>query len=169
MRGANGPWPAPVYEIRIELPAPLDSAYRWCTDYRSDDGRRAGEGYERRVLRRTRRTVLFEDTWWERDGWRWRRTEVELHPPDRWVAHSTGNVRDARITYRLHELPSGHTQLELRMLRRPSVWHPEQPRKAAFESYLRSMWGSLARALASERAKRPTSARRSVRRAPAHR
>jgi hypothetical protein len=153
VRAARGPWPPPAYGIRYELPAPLGYAYRWCTDYDPGDGRRSGEKYERRILRRDRRGTLFEDTWWERDGWRWRRTEVELHPPDGWVAHSTGNVRDARITYRLRELPNGHTELDLRMLRRPSVWRPQQPAKATFERGLRRMWGSLARSLASEYAR----------------
>ncbi|HEV2449847.1 MAG TPA: hypothetical protein VGU43_05515 [Thermoplasmata archaeon] len=158
----RGPWPAPEYRIHYELPAPIGFAYRWCTDYRTDDGRRAGEPYQRKVIRRDRRSVLFEDLWWEPDGWRWRRTEVSLRPPNGWVAHSTGNIRDAEITYRLRPLPNGHSELDLRMRRRPSVWHPTQPRKAPFERDLRRLWRSLARALGREyaktsRARAPTS------------
>lgn len=150
MHVVRGPWPSPEYRIQYELPAPVGFAYRWCTDYRTDDGRRAGEPYQRKIVRRDRRGVLFEDLWWESDGWRWRRTEVRLHPPNRWVAYSTGNIRDAEITYRLRPLPNGHSELDLRMKRRPSVWHPAQPRKAPFERDLRRLWRSLSRSLGVE-------------------
>ena len=140
-------WPPPVYRILVDFNAPLPYVFRWCTDYRSDDAVRARESYDRRILRRTRNEVLFEDLWWERDGWRWRRTQVRLHPPDRWHADSIGNIRDASIDYRLTELPEGRTRLELRMRRRPAVGRPGQPARGPFEKELRQLWSHFRRAM----------------------
>lgn len=140
-------WPPPRYRIRVEFAAPLPFVFRWCTDYGPEDGALAGETYERRVLRRGHREILFEDLWWEKDGWRWRRTRVTLLPPDRWHADSTGNVRDARIGYRLTELPGRRTRLDLEMRRRPTSLHPKQPSRSVLEAELRELWAHYARAL----------------------
>lgn len=140
-------WPPPRYRITVEFEAPLPFVFRWCTDYRTDDAKRAGETYDRRILRRTRHEVLYEDLWWAKDGWRWRRTRVRLRPPDRWHADSVGNIRDARIDYRLTQLPQERTRLTLEMRRRPAPGRGRQPSRRALESELRSLWGRYRRAL----------------------
>ncbi|MCI4337871.1 MAG: hypothetical protein L3J72_01005 [Thermoplasmata archaeon] len=137
----------------MRFPAPLPYVYRWCTDFGADDGERADESYERRVLRQSSREVLFEDAWWTDTGWRWRRTLVALRPPDGWSADSTGNVRDAKIDYRLRTLASGGTELEIRMRRRPSLWHTEQPTRQRFESELRGLWSAFRKSLAADYAR----------------
>ncbi len=143
-------WPPPEYRMRTTINAPLDFVYRWCTDYRSDDARRAGEKYNRRVIARTRQRVLFEDLWWEPDGWRWRRSDVTLLPPDRWHADSIGNGRTASIEYRLTDLPRERTQLEIRMRRRPGLRSTENPPKAHLERELRVMWRHFGSALETD-------------------
>ena len=140
-------WPPPVYRARMNFRAPLSFVYRWCTDYRPDDSRLIGEEFERRILTRTRRHVLFEDLWWEPDGWRWRRSDVALQPPGLWVAESLGNVRDAHIEYRLTALPDDRTRLDLTKRRRPSRRVPRQPPKAELEKELDEMWRDYARSL----------------------
>ncbi len=140
-------WPPPVYRISVEFEAPLPFVFRWCTDYRTDDARRAGETYERRILSRTPREVVYEDLWWLADGWRWRRYRVILRPPDRWHADSVGNIRDASLDYRLTALPGDRTQLELVARRRPATGRPGQPPRRAFERELRQLWAHFAREL----------------------
>ena len=143
-------WPAPVYRIQVDLSAPLSFVYRWCTDYRSDDGRRAGEVYDRRILSRSPRRVVYEDLWWRPDGWRWRRYAVTLRPPDRWHADSIGNVRDACIDYRLVPRGPDRTRLYLRLRRRPGPRAPHQPSRRSGERDLRGLWRNLSRALAAD-------------------
>lgn len=143
-------WPPPVYEITAEFRAPIGYVFRWCTDYRTDDARRDGERYERRILARSSRRVVFEDLWSERDGWRWRRYDVSLFPPRRWRADTVGNVRDATIDYRLYALPDGGTRLRLRMRRRPGPRLARQPPKAELEAELVRLWGRLGRSLESD-------------------
>lgn len=143
-------WPPPTYKIEADLRAPLEYVYRWCTDFRSDDARITGEDYERRIISRSRRKIVLEDLWWESDGWRWRRSEIALHPPDRWFSVSLGNVRDAEIDYRLSALSDGATRLTLTMRRRPTRRFPQQPSKRSFEAGLRADWKGFARALEAD-------------------
>lgn len=140
-------WPPPTYQIRVAIRAPLGFVFRWCTDYDAKDAQRAGEKYERRIIQKTRRRAIYEDLWWESDGWRWRRYEVRLLPPDRWVAESVGNFRDAHIEYRLTEVGANRTQLELRMRRRPGPRSASQPTRVALERELVALWKNFARAL----------------------
>jgi hypothetical protein len=143
-------WPPPVYRIRTDLDAPIDFAFRWCTDYASNDGKLAGEPYERRIIERTPDRVVLEDLWWAPDGWKWRRSDVHLAPPDRWHSDSVGNIRDASIDYRLTSLPGGRTRLLIVMHRRPGSVRPVQPPRAELEEEIGRMWGRLAASLARE-------------------
>jgi len=143
-------WPPPEYRFECEFDAPRAFVFRWCTDYRPDDGRLAGERYDRRVLRRSRSEVVFEDLWWEQDGWRWRHNRVRLYPATRWHAESTANFRTASIDYRLVDLPGGRTRLVFRMRRRPTELYPEQPTAGAMRRELTQMWARYGRQLARD-------------------
>jgi hypothetical protein len=140
--------------MRASFRAPLGFVFRWCTDYRSDDAVRAGELYERRVIERGPRRVVLEDLWWEPDGWRWRRSEVTLRPPNRWSVDSVGNLRDAHIEYVLTERSRERTELDIRMLRRPGSRQKRQPPKRKFEAEVTRMWRHLSASLESDYRKR---------------
>lgn len=139
-----------TYEIRTTLDAPVPYVFRWCTDYSAEDGRLAGERYARRVLERTRRRVLFEDLEETPHGWVWKRTRVELDPPDHWHADSDGNYRYFRLDYRLRSLPNGRTELTLRGDRRATALGGRNPPRARLERELRELWGRLGRSLERE-------------------
>jgi hypothetical protein len=143
-------WPPPVYRIQTEFDVPFEFAYRWCTDFQPDDSRRSKESYERRILERTARRVLYEDLWEEGKGWGWRRNVVTLMPPDHWHADSYGTFRTGSIDYRLGALPGDRCSFELVMRRRPSEAFPKQPAKGPFEADLRKMWRNFGRAMAQE-------------------
>jgi hypothetical protein len=140
-------WPRPTYEIRATLHAPLAFVYRWCTDFSTGDASLEGEEYERRVLERSARRVVFEDLQSTPDGWRWARHVIALHPPDRWHSDSVGNYREASIDYRLVDLPSNRTELILRMRRRPVGLGVRNPSKREFEAATARGWRSFDRAL----------------------
>lgn len=149
-------WPPPTYRFHLEFDVPVAYAFRWCTDYRTDDSRRSREHFERRILSRTRTSVVYEDLWREGRGWGWRRQTVTLEPPNRWYADSFGNVRHAEIDYRLSELPGKRCRLDIVMHRRPSPAYPKQPSRAAWDADLRHMWTNYRRAMHRDyRARRP--------------
>ncbi len=105
--------------IRVAFRVPLDFAFAWCTDYTPQDGALEGESYERKIVERTRRRVVFEDLEETESGWVWSRDVVTLRPPDRWHMEGVGNRRDVAAEYVLSRLPDDRTQLELRWWRRP--------------------------------------------------
>jgi hypothetical protein len=143
-------WPPPRYRIQLDFRAPVDFVYHWCTDYRIDDAGRQGERYERRILSRSTRRVVFEDLWWEPDGWRWRRHDVRLFPPDHWRTSSIGNEREAQNDYHLIQLDDRSTRLKITIRRRPGMRQPLQVPKRVLERNLRKEWAGFARALEAD-------------------
>jgi len=140
-------WPGPSYEVRVEFNAPLDFVYRWCTDFTPEDSKLETEEYERRILRRSAREVVYEDLEDTQQGWVWSRHVVHLLPPNRWKSDSVGSLRVYALDYRLDRLPGGHTQLTLRARRRPYGIGKKNPPKGQWERSTTAAWKSFARAL----------------------
>ncbi|HEV2317488.1 MAG TPA: SRPBCC family protein [Thermoplasmata archaeon] len=140
-------WPAPEYRVRQEFDAPLDFVFRWCTDYSGKDAALEGEGYERRVLSRTSRRVIFEDLASDREGWIWRRYTVRLSPPYRWHAESVGNRRLVVVDYQLTALPGNRTRLEYTWRRKGLGAYRKNPSKRSGERDSSRGWQQFARAL----------------------
>ncbi len=88
---------------------PLDFAFAWCTDYTPDDAGLEGEAYQRKIIERSVRRVVFEDLEEMSDGWFWGRDVVTLRPPNRWHMDGVGNRRDVAADYVLTSLPDGRT------------------------------------------------------------
>jgi hypothetical protein len=138
------------YHISTVLPVPLAFAFRWCTDFRPDDARREGESYERRILERSRRRVVYEDLESTAHGWRWARHEVTLRPPAQWHSDSVGNYRDASLDYRLTPLGPNRTRFELSWTRHPSALAGTPPSQSSTERETLRAWRSFARAMESD-------------------
>src|SRR3989454_5298561 len=118
-RSAGSRWPGPVSHIRVSSRAPIDFVFAWCTDYTPGDAALEKEAYERKIIERTSRSVVFEDLEESTDGWDWSRAVVSLRPPNRWHMNGIGNNRDVVADYVLSSLPDGRTRLDLRWKRRP--------------------------------------------------
>jgi hypothetical protein len=142
-----GRWPGPTYVVRATFRAPLDFVYRWCTDYTPQDARYEKEEYTRKILRRTRREVVYEDLWEGPDGWFWSRHVVRLQPPDRWHSDSVGSHRAMSLDYSLSTLPGGRTQMVLKARRRPYGVGGKNPPRAKWEVPVARSWVNFGRAL----------------------
>ena len=118
-RNAGSAWPGPEYRIRVSFRAPIDFVFAWCTDYTPGDAALEKETYQRKIIERTPRAVVFEDLEESKDGWDWSRAVVSLRPPNRWHMDGMGNNRDVVADYVLSSLPDGRTRLDLRWKRRP--------------------------------------------------
>lgn len=140
-------WPGPSYEVRSTFRAPLPFVYRWCTDYTPSDARYSLEGYDRRIIRRGRREVIFEDLYDTRQGWIWIRRVVRLLPPDRWHADSVGSDRVLSVDYRLSRLSGNCTVLTIRARRRPHGIGRKNPSKLLWERSVSANWARFGRAL----------------------
>jgi hypothetical protein len=136
-----------VYEIRTTFRAPLRYVYRWCTDYTPNDARLEKDEYDRKIVKRGARTVVYEDLYESPAGWMWSHQEVTLHPPDRWHAESTGSHRTWSLDYTLRPLPNGRTELTLRGTRRPTALGEPNPPAARMERDLRRAWANFGHSL----------------------
>jgi hypothetical protein len=154
------------YEVRATFRAPLPFVYRWCTEYTSGDGRYSGEGYQRRILSRSNREVVFEDLYDTRNGWIWIHRTVQLLPPDRWHADSVGSDRRLSVDYRLSSLPGERTQLTIRARRSTYAIGTTNPPRPDWERAVAQNWQRFACVLEREYSRdrtNPTSRPRSRR------
>ena len=140
------------YRITAKFCVPRSFAFRWCTDYQPDDGRYGGEdrsiGLQRRILRRDRHRVVFENLYNIGKGWGWERHVVTLHPPDRWHSEGVGNYQQSILDYELVELPDGRTGFVMRWRSRPigrSIG--PRPSKSSIERYVARLWHDRAHAM----------------------
>ena len=74
--------------------APLEFVFRWCTDFREDDGEMVGEKEKRTFLERTPRRIIWVDEYKEKgkknEGFR----VVWLCPPNAWYLDTCGDMRE---------------------------------------------------------------------------
>jgi len=136
-----------TYEIKRTFRAPLPFVYAWCTDYTDADRRLQGDPGSRQIIRKTSRTVVYEDLNETPHGWMWSRQTVTLRPPNRWHAVAVGNYRTWNLDYSLRELPGGRTEFTMRGERRTTPLGVKNPSKAVLEKELQTMWRNLGRAL----------------------
>jgi hypothetical protein len=144
---ATRAWPGPTYHVRMTFNAPLLYVYAWCTDFSPVDPQLAGEDYERRILSRTPRKVVYENLARQPKGWVWSRYDVRLVPPRRWYLRSTGNYRRVEAEYELTSLGRERTRLDLEIRRRPGLLEFERMPRRAYERSLTLVWRRFARAL----------------------
>ncbi len=145
--GADRGWVSPEYRVSVSFQAPLDFVFAWCTDYTPEDPGLEKEKYERKIIERTPRLVIFEDLEESKDGWDWQRAVVSLRPPNRWHMDGVGNNRDVEADYLLSSLPDGRTRLDLRWKRRPKVADATRRTKAEREASAKRAWARFAAAL----------------------
>jgi len=138
--GSGREWTGPEYRIRVSFGVPVKFAFAWCTDYTPQDASLEGDSYQRKIIERTPRRVIFEDLEESDTGWDWSRDVVILRPPNRWHMDGIGNRRDVTADYVLSPLPDGRTLLDLRWRRRPNVPEAKKLTKADREASGMRAW-----------------------------
>jgi len=147
----SGRGPSQTFHVATVLPAPLEFAYGWCTDFRPDDARREKDSYERRILSRTARRVVFENlTDDAHGGWWWARFVVDLRPPNRWHAESVGSHRTLSLDYELTARGPDRTRFDLRWRRWPTAIGPRRLSRKAEERATTLAWRNFAAALGAD-------------------
>ena len=161
MKGRRtGPgWTGPEYRISVTFRVPLEFALAWCTDYTPQDASLEGESYERKIIERTPRRVIFEDLEESEAGWDWSRDVVTLHPPNRWHMDGVGNRLDVTADYVLSPLPDGRTRLDLRWSRRPKMPDATKRTKAEREASTTRAWKRFAAAMERDYRRSPRAER----------
>lgn len=140
-------WLGPEFHASASFRAPLDFVFAWCTDYTTKDPALEKEAYERKIVERTARRVVFEDLEDSDSGWDWSRATVTLSPPNRWHMDAVGNNRDVVADYVLSTLSGGRTRLDLRWKRKPRVPDVKHRTKAEREASATRAWRYFTSAL----------------------
>jgi len=138
------------FHVETTFRAPIDFAFRWCTDYRPDDAKIEKDHYTRRILSRSSRQVVYQDLGPHGKGWFLNQQTVGLHPPDHWHAESVGNYRTWSIDYRLRALPDGTTRFSFDGWRRATALAEGGPSRSEVTANLRQIWYRFGRALEKE-------------------
>lgn len=149
-RSSRGARNGPEYRINVSFRVPLDFAFAWCTDFSPEDAKLEGEAYQRKVIERSARRVVFEDLEETDGGWVWSRDIVILRPPNRWHMDGHGNRRDVTADYVLSAIPDGRTRLDLGWSRRSK--DPAAPKltKAQREASTLRAWKRFGAAMERE-------------------
>ena len=143
-------WTGPEYHISVTFRAPLSFVYSWRTNYTPEDPELGGEDYERRIIERNSRRVVFENLYEVGKGWGWERHVVSLMPPNRWHSEGRGNYSDSTLDYRLTSLSADVTKLDMRWRSRPTSLDHKKPSKKNVERFVNRLWRRRARALERE-------------------
>jgi hypothetical protein len=146
--------PVAIYQIKRTFRAPLNFAYKWCTDFTEGDRKLQGEKGFRQILRKTGHGAVYEDLTPTPGGWMWSRQTVSFHPPNEWRAVADGNYRTWNLVYTLRELPDGRTEFVLTGRRRATSLGVKNPPKAELEQELNTMWRNLGTAMEKDYRKR---------------
>ena len=96
----------PIVEISKILRAPLDKAFRWCTDYNEQDPSIAKNPRSRSIIKREGNVIYLEDEQLDETIPN-RRTKVTLYPPNKWVAEFEGSIWQGTGTYTLTKHAEG--------------------------------------------------------------
>lgn len=134
-------------EAKVTFRAPLRFVFSWCTNFQPSDSKLEKENYVRKIIKRTPRSVVFEDLQEMQDGWSWQRAVISLRPPNRWHMDNFGNRRDVKADYILSSLAGDRTQLQLRWRVRPKTPAAAKLTKAERERSVASMWRKFAAAM----------------------
>ncbi|HTT35443.1 MAG TPA: hypothetical protein VLX64_01780 [Thermoplasmata archaeon] len=140
-------WPPPTYVVRVRFRAPLSFVFDWCTDYTAKDAELEGEGYERRVISRSKSEVVYEDLEDQDGGWFWTRHVVRLRRPRHWHSDSIGSHRAYSLDYDLTPLGPAETELVLTAKRRPYGHGGPNPSKTSWERSVAKSWKHFAKFL----------------------
>ncbi len=138
------------FRLEATFDAPPDFAFRWCTDYSPEDPHIERDDYERRILARGPRRVLYQDLGPQGKGWFLNTQTVTLRPPGAWHAESVGTYRTWSIDYAVRPVADGRSRFTFDGVRRPTPLAGAGPKRSEVEANLRTLWGRFGRALARD-------------------
>jgi|SRR5208282_3675930 len=145
------------YRFSVRLPAPPDAAFRWATDFRSDDLSLSGRVGTRKVDWLTPDALLLTDTIPKGSGTDSKTRLVRLYPKRlAWTnTHVRGSSLHSQFLYELTPSGRGASRLEftglqlLRLARRPSARAIATLGRALAREDT-ALWRALARAMARD-------------------
>lgn len=101
-----------TYKLSKTFDAPLDFVFKWCTDFREDDGKMIGSKTKRKFLERNKERLTWIVNYKENGKLKEGIRTVWLNPPDAWHLDTCGDGYE-RGEYKLTSLGKGKTRLDM--------------------------------------------------------
>lgn len=138
------------YTVHVSkvIGAPLRFAYDWCTDYQDTDPGLTGSKAKREVLFRTRRRVVYTETYVTGSGPTTAVDVVTLYPPQAWHLDYIGDEDDETGEYLLTFLTPKKTLLDMTFVEHYKIADP--PSKETYTKQVSDVWDKYVAALEKE-------------------
>ena len=138
-----------THHISKTINAPLLFVYDWCTDYREDDNKITGSNWERTVLEKTKKRVIYTIRYKSGRKTRGRASIILLKPPDSWHLAALGDEDDIIGDYKLTTTGKNKTKLDM-VFKVKYKEAAEIPTKVEWERDIGVYWDKYASALEKE-------------------
>ena len=133
------------FHISKTIHAPLRFVYDWCTDYRETDPKLTGSESKRKILLRTKRRVVYVETYRSRGKSTKAVDVVTLFPPKGWHLDYVSDEDDEVGDYALSSLGLRKTRIDLTFLEHFKIAHA--PSKKRYASMVSQVWDKYVEAL----------------------
>jgi hypothetical protein len=101
-----------TYKLSETFNAPIDFVFKWCTDFREDDGKMIGSKAKRTFLERTEKRIVWIAAYRENNKQKEGIRGVWLRPPDAWHLDTCGDGREVG-DYKLTSKGRTKTRLDM--------------------------------------------------------
>jgi hypothetical protein len=102
-----------TYKVSKTFRAPLDYVFRWCTDFREDDGKMTGSKAKRIFLERSAKRIVWISEFKEKGKAKEGVRVVWLQPPNSWTLDTCGDQREIG-EYNLTQKGKNKTRLDMK-------------------------------------------------------
>ncbi len=136
-----------TYHISKIMNAPLTFVYKWCTDFREDDGKITGSKSIRKILIKNKRRIVYADEYGSSGTTKGDVSIVSLFPPNAWHLDNIGDDLDETGDYDLSREGKNKTRLEMTFRVKYKEGVRDVPTKAEWEKDTDDFWDKLVAAL----------------------
>jgi hypothetical protein len=140
-----------TFHVSKIIEAPLQFAYKWCTDYRESDPRILGSKNRRKILFKSKNRVVYVSLYVREGKQRNAVNVVTLHPPAAWHLDFISDDDDELGDYHLTRLGPKRTRLEMKFAESYKMRNP--PTKAADIRVTSQVWDKYVTALEKDYAR----------------
>ncbi len=140
-----------TFHVSKIIEAPLQFAYRWCTDYRESDPRILGSKNRRKILFKSKNRAVYVSLYVRQGKQRSAVNVVTLHPPAAWHLDFIGDDDDESGDYHLTRLGPKRTRLEMKFSESYKMRDP--PTKPADIKSTSQVWDKYVTALEKDYAR----------------
>jgi hypothetical protein len=134
-----------TYRVSKNIKAPIEFAYKWCTDYRESDPKITGLTSKRKILLKTKHRAIYTSDYKSAGKQKSAVNVVTFYPPKAWHLDFTGDEDDETGDYALKRVGPRKCRLDMIFTEHYKVEHA--PTKAQDIEHTHEVWDKYVAAL----------------------